>query len=293
LVAGDNPYLNRPQDDARILTDEEIDDLQDRYVDAGRLAFAAGFDAVDIKCCHGYLIGELLGAYSRENSRYGQIFENRTRFLTEVFFRLHAELPRLILTSRLSAFDGIPYPYGFGFAKDSPFDIDLTELSALVRRLLLLGGGFFSVTAGNPHVKPHLTRPFDRPLPGAPPPDEHPLEGVRRLLSATAGLQRVFPHVPVMGAGFSWLRHFFPFVAAGAVKRKEASLIGLGRSAFAYPEAPRDLMDSGALDPKKACITCSKCSELLRGGGHAGCVVRDAGVYAGEYRRLDAGAGKK
>jgi 2,4-dienoyl-CoA reductase-like NADH-dependent reductase (Old Yellow Enzyme family) len=165
-------------------------------------------------------------------------------------------------------------------------------MRTLLRKLFLLGGSIFSLTAGNPYVKPHLTRPFDRPLPGVPPPDEHPVEGVQRLLSITAEAQRSFPDVPVIGTGYSWLRQFFPFVAAGVLKQKEASLIGLGRSAFAYPGAPRDLMDTGALDPRKVCIACSKCSELLRGGRHAGCVVRDAEVYAPEYRKLGSKASK-
>jgi len=292
LAAVNNPYLDRPKENVRVLTDEEFDYLQDDFVEAARLACDAGFDAVDIKSCHGYLISELLAGYSREHSRYGNSFENRTRFLTEVYFRIHSERPQLLLTSRLGAFDGIPFPYGFGFAKDSPLDIDLTEMRTLLRKLLLLGGRIFSLTAGNPYVKSHLTRPFDRPLQGAILPDEHPLEGVKRLLSITAEAQRSFPDVPVIGTGYSWLRQFFPFVAAGVLKQKEASLIGLGRSAFAYPEAPRDLMDKGFLNPKRVCIACSKCSELLRGGRHAGCVVRDAKVYAREYRKLGLKAKK-
>jgi len=38
-------------------------------------------------------------------------------------------------------------------------------------------------------------------------------------------------------------------------------------------------MDNGALNPKKVCLTCSGCSELLRSGQPAGCVVRDKRVY--------------
>ncbi|MGB2906081.1 MAG: hypothetical protein WBB73_03205 [Candidatus Aminicenantaceae bacterium] len=288
-VASANPYLDRFLKNVRVLSDEDLDFLQDDFVEAARLAYDAGFDAVDIKSCHGYLVNELLAGYSREHSRYGCGFENRARFLTEVTARIHAELPRFMLTSRLSAFDGIPFPYGFGFTKDSPQDIDLTEARILIRRLLLLGGRFFSMSAGNPRITSHLTRPFDRPLPGADPPEEHPLVGVKRLLSLTAGMQRDLPDVPFIGTGYSWLRQFFPFVAAAVLERGEASLIGLGRSAFAYPEAPRDLMDSGILDPRNTCITCSKCSELLRGGLHTGCVVRDAEIYVQEYRKLGRG----
>jgi 2,4-dienoyl-CoA reductase (NADPH2) len=286
LVAVYNPYLDRPAEDVHVLSDQELDLLQDDYLEAARLAQSAGFDAVDIKSCHGYLLNELLAGYSREHSRYGSSFENRTRFLTEVYTRLRAEVPRLMVSSRLNAFDGIPFPYGFGFSKDTHLEIDLTEMKVLTRRLLLIGGRFFSYTAGIPYLKPHLGRPFDLPLPGNQPPDEHPLEGVRRLLSITGALQQSFPNVPVLGVGYSWLRQYFPYVAAAVVQRGEAALIGMGRSAFAYPEAPRDLMHLGELDPKKVCIACSKCSRLLRQGARTGCVVRDADVYAKEYSRL-------
>ncbi len=283
LVGNYNPYLDRPSDKLHVLSDEELDHIQLDFVEAARLAYFAGFDAVDIKSCHGYLLNELLGAYSREHSRYGKTFENRTRFLTETAYRIQSEVPRILLCARLNVYDGIPFPHGFGFAKDSPLDIDLTEIKVLTRRLLLLGGRFFSFTAGNPHLKPHLTRPFDQPLPDGHPPEEHPLEGVARLLSITAGMQKNYPNVPLVGTGYSWLRQYFPHVAAAVLQRGEATLIGLGRSSFAYPEAPRDLMEQGSLDPRKVCISCSKCSELLRLGRKTGCVVRDVEQYAEEY----------
>jgi 2,4-dienoyl-CoA reductase (NADPH2) len=289
LVGSYNPYLDRPSENVHVLSDEELDHIQLDFVEAARLAYYAGFDAVDIKSCHGYLLNELLGAYTREHSRYGKSFENRTRFLTEAAHRIHSEVPRILLCARLNAYDGIPFPHGFGFAKDSPLDIDLTEIKVLTRRLLLLGSRFFSFSAGNPYVKPHLSRPFDQPLPAANPPDEHPLEGVARLLSITAGMQKHYPNVPLVGTGYSWLRQYFPFVAAAVLKRGEASLIGLGRSSFAYPEAPRDLMETGSLNPRKICTACSKCSELLRQGKNTGCVVRDAEQYAEEYTRLKNG----
>ncbi|MGC4054063.1 MAG: hypothetical protein QM757_33685 [Paludibaculum sp.] len=41
-------------------------------MDAARLALEAGFDAVDVKACHRYLISELHASHTRENSRYGE-----------------------------------------------------------------------------------------------------------------------------------------------------------------------------------------------------------------------------
>jgi glutamate synthase (NADPH/NADH) small chain len=36
--------------------------------------------------------------------------------------------------------------------------------------------------------------------------------------------------------------------------------------------------------PKKTCITCSACTQIMRDGGRSGCVVRDAEVYGPIYR---------
>ena len=49
------------------------------HSEAARIAFEVGFDAVDMKSCHGYLINELFGCRERQG-KYGGSFENRTRF---------------------------------------------------------------------------------------------------------------------------------------------------------------------------------------------------------------------
>lgn len=285
-VAQFNPFLDKDSEQIEIISDKELDSLQEDYLEAARLAFYSGFDAVDIKCCHGYLLNELLGAYVRENSRYGGGFENRTRFITEVTHKIGANMKELDISFRISAFDGLPFPYGFGFAKETSLDIDLTEITVLIRRLLILGGVLFNITAGNPYYKPHLSRPFDRPAGGASFSEEDPLAGVIRLIKIVSHLQTEFPSVPFVGTGYSWLRQFFPYVGAGVIKQKKATFIGLGRSSLAYPEAPLDLMEKGELDKRKICITCSRCTELMRNQIKTGCVVHDKSVYGEEYKKM-------
>ena len=82
-IAYRHPILDekfKVQGDQNVLTDDELSELVNDYVKAARLAREAGADFVDIKHCHGYLLHELLGAYTREG-RYGGSFENRTRIL--------------------------------------------------------------------------------------------------------------------------------------------------------------------------------------------------------------------
>jgi 2,4-dienoyl-CoA reductase (NADPH2) len=57
--------------------------------------------------------------------------------------------------------------------------------------------------------------------------------------------------------------------------------------AFAYPQFPIDLYRTGEIDAKKACITCSKCTELMRMDSVTGCVVRNSNymrIYREVYR---------
>jgi len=263
-----------------LICDAELDRLQEAFLCAAELAATAGFDGVDVKACHGYLVSELLAAFTRTDSRYGGPFENRTRFLLEVVARIRAQVSGLLVTSRFNAHDGLPYPHGFGADAE-----ELTEPLELARRLRALGCPVLNVSLGNPYHNPHYGRPYDLPVAGAATPDEHPLVGVARLLGAAAAVQRAVPDVPVVGTGYSWLRHLFPHVAAGVVAQGGVALVGLGRLALAYPDYVKDLAEKGALDPDKTCAACSGCSQMMHDGGRVGCRVHDSDIYAEEYRQ--------
>lgn len=277
-------------DDYPILPDGELERLQEKYVAAAALAAEAGFDGVDIKACHGYLVSELLASFTRGESRYGGSFENRTRFLREVFAAVRRRIPGLIVTTRLNAYDSIPYPHGFGVDRETPARFDLTEPKSLIRGLRTEGLGLLAISAGVPYYKPFYGRPFDIPVQGAGVPDEHPLEGVSRLLAIASDLQAEFPGLAVVGSGYSWLRRFFPNVAAAVVKSGRATLIGQGRGAIAYPDSARDLVEKASLSAGKVCTTCSLCSLMLRQGGPAGCAVRDRGTYGPKAAGAGTGA---
>ena len=288
IIVQHNPHLDPVHDlpeDAPLVSDRELASIRDDFVEAAGLALGAGFDAVDIKACHGYLVSETLAAHSREGSRYGGPFENRTRLLLEIFRRIREEAPRLLVTSRLSATDTVPFPYGFGMDPDQPDRIDLTETKALVSLLVRAGVRFLALSLGIPAWKPHYGRPFDEPTPGGKVPDEHPLEGVARHLRIASEVQRSSPWTPVVGAGYSWLRALGPGVAAAMVAAGRSAAFGLGRGALAYPDFAADLIRGGRMSPRKTCTTCSVCSHLLRRQRRVGCAVRDP-----EYKKT-AGKG--
>ncbi len=66
-----------------VISDRELEELESAYVNVARLAKQAGFDAVDVKSCHRYLLSELLGARERED-KFGGSYENRTRLIKKV-----------------------------------------------------------------------------------------------------------------------------------------------------------------------------------------------------------------
>ncbi len=277
--------------DYPLISDEELEALEDRFVEAAKLAHQVGFQAVDVKACHRYLASELLAARTRPG-RYGGSFENRTRFLLNVVEKIREQAgDDLTLAVRLNAYDGLPYPHGWGGGQEGAAQEDLAEPIRLVRLLYDKGVRVVSISAGVPSYNPHVSRPFDTPVQGGALPDEHPLQGVARLFRLTRQIQQAVPEMVVAGAGYSWLRQFLGYAAAANIRNGWATIVGVGREALAYPDFARHLLTQGRLDPKRTCITCSRCTQIMRDGGPAGCVVFDPEVYRPIYERLRAERG--
>jgi 2,4-dienoyl-CoA reductase-like NADH-dependent reductase (Old Yellow Enzyme family) len=97
-----------PRDEACVVDDTEVERLIGAYVAAARDAEAAGFDMVDIKACHGYLVHEFLSARRRPGP-WGGDFAGRTRLLCTVIERVREACPRLMVGVRLSLFDTVPW----------------------------------------------------------------------------------------------------------------------------------------------------------------------------------------
>ena len=114
LIAAHDPLLvgrYKVTADTPLLSDDDLKRLVDDYVKAARLAEEVGFDFVDVKQCHRYLLSELLGARNRPGP-YGGRFENRTRLAREIFQAVAAAVPGLILATRMNGFDGVPFHKG-------------------------------------------------------------------------------------------------------------------------------------------------------------------------------------
>ena len=267
------------KDEYEPVSDEYLKGLIPHFVKAAKLAKKAGFDAVDIKACHRYLISELLGAFSRPGE-YGGSFENRTRLLLEIIDAVRAEV-EIEVVVRLNIYDAIPFPFGFGVSKEDFHKPDLSEPIRLLNLLYEHGVRFVDLSCGNPYYNPHVGRPYDQ---GGYLPPSHPLEDDVRMLTLICDMQKNCPKMLVMATGFSWLREFGANVAAGCIKEGWFGLAGFGRQAFAYPDFPNDIF-KGGMKREKCCICCSNCTVMMRDGGVTGCPVRDSEIYAPLYRR--------
>lgn len=301
IIAVRNPVLDKPG--ARLIADAELEQLEEIYADRARLALDLGFDGIDLKMCHGYLLNELLAAHLRPGP-YGGSLENRTRLMRNTLARIREAVgDRLLLAARLGCYDGVPYRrhpetgvgeprefqrpyrYGWGTAPDDPFREDLTETVQLIGCLREWGVRLVNVTTGVPYFNPHVGRPFEKPDEGNYEPPEHPLLGVWRHFRIAGALQRTFADLPMVGTGYSWLQKYLIHAAAANLADGNITFAGVGRGNLAYPEFARDALEKGELNEARCCKTVTFCTYLMRAKEHptgqfpTGCVPFDKEVY--------------
>lgn len=289
IIAYHNPYIDRKTGTPPgypAITDDELERLEDDYVTAAGLALEAGFQAVDVKAVHGYLISELLAAKTR-TGRYGGPLENRVRFVQNVIGKLRAAFGgRLMIGMRINAFDGVPYerdpatgvgvpcgfetpyPYGWGVDSSNPLREDLSEVKQAVGWFRDWGVELLNISLGSPYYNPHIGRPFEKPDEGNYEQPEHPLLGVERHFRIAAGLQRDFPDLPMVGTGYSWLQKYSINAGAYNITNGDIRFFGVGRGALAYPDFARDALEKGELDERRCCKTLTYCTYLMRQKNH-------------------------
>lgn len=286
LIAYRHPELEifRPADDSCIVSDDYLKRLEEKFGTAACLAKKAGFDAVDIKSCHGYLLAELSSAYLREGE-YGGSYENRFRLLKNSIRAAKAcEDSRFMVTARLGIYDGYAYPYGFGVSGAGGLEPDYSEPIRLVRELHEeLGVDMVNLTMGNPYATTHVTRPYDR---GKYLPEEHPFEGLARMIDGIGKVKRAVPGMVIYGSAPTYLRQFADLYSAGAIEEGYCDGMLFGRMAFANPDFANEIAVQGRINPEQVCLTCGMCGDLIRAHKPTGCVVRDAETFMPFYREF-------
>jgi 2,4-dienoyl-CoA reductase-like NADH-dependent reductase (Old Yellow Enzyme family) len=294
----DDKYKLDFEDQSIVWTDEQLEELIDQYVAAAKLAQEVGFDFVDVKACHGYLLHEFLSA-RRRPGKFGSDLAGRTRLLLTIINRIHAELSGLMVGVRLSVFDIVPFktsretgqpmdyeeliPYdcGFGVDANNPLAYDLAEPLQLIRMLVDAGVVSINLSCGSPYYNPHIQRPAIFPPSDGYLPPEDPLIGVWRQIDVVRQCKQAAGNVPLVGTGYSYLQDYLPHVAQAVVRKEWVDLVGLGRMVLSYPEMPHDVLTKGKLERKLVCRTFSDCTTAPRHGLISGCYPLDE-----YYKRL-------
>ena len=277
-----------------MITDEELRAIGARYVEAARLAEAAGFDFVDVKCCHGYLMHELLGARSRGGD-YGGSFENRTRLFREVVSAIQDACPGLWVGARVSIGDVFPHEPdpetragvargwdaelplrdGFGIDASDPRRMDLEEPLRFLALCAELGVRCINLTLSSPYYAPHLQRPATKPPSDGYQPPVDPLASVGEHLRATRQVRAAHPGLILVGTGYSYMQDWLVHVAEHEVAEGHVDLVGLGRLVLSYPELPLDVAAGRPLQRRLICRTFSDCTTAPRNGLPSGCYPLD------------------
>lgn len=304
-IAVHHPVLDRrvgiaPSDDSQVLRDDELERLVDDYVAAARTAAAAGFDFVDVKACHGYLLHEFLSAWRRPGP-YGGDFEGRTRLLRQIVAAIRSECRGLEIGVRLSVFDqpafraaddsgssrikgrGTPEQESpddappFGSSPQDHFLFDPTEPVALIKRLRDDHGvRLFNLTAGSPYYNPHIQRPAYYPPSDGYFPPEDPLVGCVRQLDAVRVIKRAVPDVLITGSAYSYFQEYLPHVAQAVVRDGWTDFVGIGRLVLSDWTLPAKVLAGVDFTAdKKICRTFSDCTTAPRHGLVSGCYPLD------------------
>lgn len=102
----------------RKLSLDAITELKRKYAAAARLCAAAGFDAIELHCGHGYLLSQFLTPLlNRRSDKYGGSVEARALFPTEVLLTIKEAAPGLPVLIKMNLEDGISqagFPKGLG-----------------------------------------------------------------------------------------------------------------------------------------------------------------------------------
>ncbi len=258
-----------------LLSEEEVEAIEDKFVLAAKISHDAGADGVDFKNCHGYLGSQLVRPYNDRKWKYGGSFANRTRFTFNVYERMVKEIndPDFIYGSKVSIWEG--FPGGQGSAgPDSPV-MDISESLALIKGMEDRGANFIMESAGSPSITLALSQP-DRSI---------PVDIYHHFTFQKACRDVLKPETVVIGSAYSVLNNGNNNLQAR--KKEENTLfywgnknisdgvtdmIAIGRQSLADSSLPNKFKE-GKEDEIKWCTACDNCIEFLIRQEHVACAT--------------------
>jgi 2,4-dienoyl-CoA reductase-like NADH-dependent reductase (Old Yellow Enzyme family) len=123
-------------------TDDDIERVIGEFANAGRLAAAAGFDAVELHFGHGYLISAFMSPrLNKRKDKWGGAVANRARFAREIATAVRAATDeRVAVIAKLNMADGVKRGLEI---EDSLAVARLLEADGALDAIELTGGSSF------------------------------------------------------------------------------------------------------------------------------------------------------
>ncbi len=241
-------------------TVEDIERVKEDFFKAAGLSLRAGADGVDIKACHGYLLGEFLRPLNRRDDGYGGDAGGRANLLSSIISGIKADFGELVVGTRVSLYEGIRGGCGTG----GPYELieALDDMVDILSYIVKAGVDFLNVSAGIPPVTPGLTRP-----------EVKCAFNLYHHFRYAKVVKEAFPEIAVIGSAYSSGMEKSGELAAENIGKRYTDFAGFGRQNLADPLYPEKL----ALAPEAIdhCVLCGGCSGLLK---------KQKPVYCVKYR---------
>ena len=259
----------------RLLSEEDVEDIIDKFVTSARVAYDAGADGVDVKLCHGYLGSQFVRPFNDRKWKYGGPFENRMRFAYEIYERIDKEIndPNFLVGSKISVWEG--FPGGMGTAGPDTPVLDFEEIQKMVQGLEERGASYIIQSAGSPSITLALTQP-DKIMPDY---------GYLHFTFQKILRDALKPETVVIGSAYSIYsdgrtkfqavepeKSTFEYWANKNIADGYVDMVALGRQSLADSEIPIK-METGRADEINWCSLCDNCVELLIRQMHVACAT--------------------
>jgi 2,4-dienoyl-CoA reductase-like NADH-dependent reductase (Old Yellow Enzyme family)/thioredoxin reductase len=229
--------------DVEPLTVDGIQQLVQKFGDAARRAYQAGFELIEIHGAHGYLVNQFLSRFSNiREDEYGKDVPGRTRFAREIVTEVRQRV-------------GAEFPISFKISAEEYVDSGLTtsESIEILKILVAAGIDVIQVSAGNDVTAEWICQPM--------------FMQKACLVESASRIKRALD-VPVMAVG----RINEPHIADEIIKQQQADMVCIGRGLLADPEMPKKAQE-GRLDEIRTCIACNTCMQSIFKRGRIECLV--------------------
>jgi len=254
----------------KVITKDDIGMFIDAFGSAAERCIKAGFDFIEIHSGHGYLIESFLTPFfNQRTDEYGGNFENRIRFLLEVFREIRKRIG-----------DGIPIGLklnGEDFIPEGAWGMD--DLCQLAPILEKEGAAYLNITCGTSNYwmcGPGSVEPMIAPMYVDQGDRVRFAEGVKKTVS-----------IPVATVG----RIKDPVMADQIIQDGRADLVAMARAFLADPEYVEKARN-GNIDDIRPCLgDCLGCIENIFRYGQSSCTVNPR--VAREYQVRDVEGDKK